>query len=45
MILTQSDTFFTIGPMVWSECNIKATTEVIRGYTRLSFATINKLDR
>ena len=43
--LEQSDTFFIIGPMIWSESNIKATGETILGYTRLSFTTIDELDR
>ena len=43
--LKQSDTFFIIGPIIWSEGNIKATREIILGYTTLSFTIIDKLDR
>ena len=43
--LEQSDTFFIIGPMIWSEGNIKATGEIILGYTTLNITTIDKLDR
>ena len=43
--LKQSDIFFIIGPMIWSDGNIKAAKEIILGYTTLSFITIDKLDR
>ena len=43
--LEQSDTFFIIGLMIWSEGNIKATRAIIVRYTTRSFTTIDKLDR
>ena len=43
--LEQSDTFFIIGPIIWSEGSIKATREIILGYTTLSFTTIDKVGR
>ena len=36
LFLEQSDTWFIIEPMIWSEGNIKATREIILGYTMLS---------
>ena len=41
--LEQSDTFFIIGPIIWSEGSIKATREIILGYTTLSFTTVDKV--
>ena len=43
--LKQSETYFIIGAMIWSLGNIKATREIILGYTTLGFTTIDKLDR